>query len=207
MKILGGPRGSHRSRLHLVLDCSRWFSGCTARLHTLLWPVSDASARYTPGFHRSLSLSPSLSLSLSLQTTIIDNGDISVHSHPCILTYTFHLLPPGGDSGELIAAAFRGGVAHPPGYPLYTMLASGEPSCSHRPPSHFASNSFGLHLLTLFGSRPPKLRYSLSRAQDWTWPDASTSSHASSGQQLPPSCTFLSSSGLATTRKAMPFRN
>src|ERR1041385_226215 len=30
---------------------------------------------------------------------------------------------PGGDSGELIAVAASGGVAHPPGYPLYTMLA------------------------------------------------------------------------------------
>jgi dolichyl-phosphate-mannose-protein mannosyltransferase len=29
----------------------------------------------------------------------------------------------GGDSGELITAAFTLGVAHPPGYPLYTMLA------------------------------------------------------------------------------------
>jgi len=30
---------------------------------------------------------------------------------------------PGGDSGELIAVAATGGVAHPPGYPLYTLLA------------------------------------------------------------------------------------
>ena len=29
---------------------------------------------------------------------------------------------PTGDSGELITAAYVGGVAHPPGYPLYTML-------------------------------------------------------------------------------------
>ncbi|TAN33252.1 DUF2723 domain-containing protein, partial [Patescibacteria group bacterium] len=29
----------------------------------------------------------------------------------------------GGDSGELIAAAASGGAAHPPGYPLYTVLA------------------------------------------------------------------------------------
>ncbi|MFP8875042.1 MAG: DUF2723 domain-containing protein, partial [Myxococcota bacterium] len=28
---------------------------------------------------------------------------------------------PGGDSGELIAAAYRGGIPHPPGYPLYMM--------------------------------------------------------------------------------------
>ncbi|XP_015262912.1 PREDICTED: transmembrane protein 260 [Gekko japonicus] len=30
---------------------------------------------------------------------------------------------PGGDSGELIAAAYELGVAHPPGYPLFTLLA------------------------------------------------------------------------------------
>src|SRR5512139_860253 len=30
---------------------------------------------------------------------------------------------PAGDSGELITVAATGGVAHPPGYPLYTMLA------------------------------------------------------------------------------------
>jgi len=30
---------------------------------------------------------------------------------------------PGGDSGELISVAYNLGVAHPPGYPLYTMLA------------------------------------------------------------------------------------
>lgn len=33
-----------------------------------------------------------------------------------------HTLP-AGDSGELIAVAWNGGVAHPPGYPLYTLLA------------------------------------------------------------------------------------
>ena len=30
---------------------------------------------------------------------------------------------PGGDSGELIQVAIEGGVAHPPGYPTWTMLA------------------------------------------------------------------------------------
>ena len=29
---------------------------------------------------------------------------------------------PGGDSGELIYNAYRAGVAHPPGYPLFTMF-------------------------------------------------------------------------------------
>ena len=31
-------------------------------------------------------------------------------------------FPPGHDSAELIAACASGGIAHPPGYPLYTML-------------------------------------------------------------------------------------
>ncbi|XP_025106070.1 transmembrane protein 260-like isoform X3 [Pomacea canaliculata] len=35
---------------------------------------------------------------------------------------TMHPSLPGGDSGELILAAHELGVAHPPGYPLYTML-------------------------------------------------------------------------------------
>ena len=43
-----------------------------------------------------------------------------------MLVYLITLAPTvtGEDSGELIAAAYGGGVAHPPGYPLWTMLAS-----------------------------------------------------------------------------------
>jgi hypothetical protein len=42
-----------------------------------------------------------------------------------LLVYVHTLCPTvvGGDSGELIAAANAFGVAHPPGYPLYTLLA------------------------------------------------------------------------------------
>ncbi len=36
---------------------------------------------------------------------------------------TRHRGLPAGDSGELITVAATGGVAHPPGYPLWTMLA------------------------------------------------------------------------------------
>ena len=36
---------------------------------------------------------------------------------------TLHPGLPAGDSGELIAVAATAGVAHPPGYPLWTMLA------------------------------------------------------------------------------------
>jgi hypothetical protein len=35
---------------------------------------------------------------------------------------TLYPSVPGGDSGELIVAAYRLGVAHPPGYPLFTLL-------------------------------------------------------------------------------------
>ncbi|KAH9509241.1 hypothetical protein Btru_046572 [Bulinus truncatus] len=42
-----------------------------------------------------------------------------------LILYVVRLHPslPGGDSGELIAAAHEFGVAHPPGYPLFTLLA------------------------------------------------------------------------------------
>ena len=43
-----------------------------------------------------------------------------------LIIYAITLAPsvPGGDSGELIAAAYTGGVPHPPGYPpvSYTHL-------------------------------------------------------------------------------------
>ncbi|KAK3538255.1 hypothetical protein QTP70_033068 [Hemibagrus guttatus] len=45
----------------------------------------------------------------------------------CVLALYLPRVPravAGGDSGELITAACELGVAHPPGYPLFTMLAS-----------------------------------------------------------------------------------
>ncbi len=39
-----------------------------------------------------------------------------------ILVLTMYPTVPGGDSGELIVAACTRGIAHPPGYPLFTML-------------------------------------------------------------------------------------
>src|SRR2546427_1980586 len=41
------------------------------------------------------------------------------------LVYLSTLAPSivGGDTGELITVAYKSGVAHPPGYPLFTMLA------------------------------------------------------------------------------------
>jgi hypothetical protein len=43
----------------------------------------------------------------------------------CLAVYAATLYPtvPGGDAGELIVVAQNLGVAHPPGYPLWTMLA------------------------------------------------------------------------------------
>ena len=40
--------------------------------------------------------------------------------------YHLSLFPsvPGGDSGELLANACNGGTNHPPGYPLFSMLAN-----------------------------------------------------------------------------------
>ncbi|OXB57949.1 hypothetical protein ASZ78_009356 [Callipepla squamata] len=42
-----------------------------------------------------------------------------------VAVYAGTLQPalPGGDAGELITAAYELGVAHPPGYPLFTLLA------------------------------------------------------------------------------------
>ncbi|XP_023557421.1 transmembrane protein 260 [Octodon degus] len=40
-----------------------------------------------------------------------------------VFTITLPPSVPGGDSGELITAAHELGVAHPPGYPLFTLVA------------------------------------------------------------------------------------
>ncbi|XP_045679183.1 transmembrane protein 260 isoform X4 [Phyllostomus hastatus] len=40
-----------------------------------------------------------------------------------VYTHTLPPSVPGGDSGELITAAHELGVAHPPGYPLFTLVA------------------------------------------------------------------------------------
>jgi len=42
----------------------------------------------------------------------------------CLLIYSLTLCPTvaGGDSGELTTVAYTMGIAHPPGYPLYTLL-------------------------------------------------------------------------------------
>ena len=40
-----------------------------------------------------------------------------------VYSVTLHPGVPGGDAGELMAAACAGGVAHPPGYPLHGLLS------------------------------------------------------------------------------------
>jgi Protein of unknown function (DUF2723) len=42
------------------------------------------------------------------------------------LVYLYTMAPTiiGGDTGELVSVACSGGVAHPPGYPLFTLLAT-----------------------------------------------------------------------------------
>ena len=66
-------------------------------------------------------------------TALDDNPLLSWHMHytPYALTfivaitvYTKTLMPsiPGGDSGELVAESCELGTAHPPGYPLYTLV-------------------------------------------------------------------------------------
>ena len=52
-----------------------------------------------------------LSLVVFLSTTIV-------------YVYTCNPTVTGGDNGELITAAYVLGVAHPPGYPLWTMIAA-----------------------------------------------------------------------------------
>ncbi|XP_059176469.1 transmembrane protein 260-like isoform X2 [Physella acuta] len=54
------------------------------------------------------------------------NGSLSIVVFTCVLSFYYknlHHSLPGGDSGELIVAAYEFGVAHPPGYPLFTLLA------------------------------------------------------------------------------------
>lgn len=49
-----------------------------------------------------------------------------IASFVCLMAlYVWTLAPSvmGGDSGELTAAALTGGVPHPPGYPLFALLA------------------------------------------------------------------------------------
>ena len=58
---------------------------------------------------------------LSTKQVLISFGLIVLS---CLTAYAITLFPniPGGDGSELIAVAHTLGVAHPPGYPLYTIL-------------------------------------------------------------------------------------
>lgn len=62
----------------------------------------------------------------------------------CILLFFVSFSINAGDAGELIAAAWHLGVPHPPGYPLYTLLAK---AASFLP---FGNIAFRVNLLSLF---------------------------------------------------------
>jgi hypothetical protein len=63
---------------------------------------------------------------------------------------TLHPGLPAGDSGELITVVATGGVAHPPGYPLYTLL--GRLWLVLVP---FGSAAWRMNLLSALGGPPP----------------------------------------------------
>ncbi|XP_052768549.1 transmembrane protein 260-like isoform X2 [Mya arenaria] len=54
-----------------------------------------------------------------------DLSVIWIYSGVVLAVYVYTMYPsiPGGDSGELITAAHELGVAHPPGYPVFTLLS------------------------------------------------------------------------------------
>ena len=57
----------------------------------------------------------------------------------CLIVYSCSLapgLPPGYDSAELTSACAGGGIAHPPGYPLYTLIGWILCSWSSQEPSY-----------------------------------------------------------------------
>lgn len=55
----------------------------------------------------------------------VDNLWLALSLVLSLLVYLYTMWPDvaGGDSGELTAVAYTLGVVHPPGYPLYTMIA------------------------------------------------------------------------------------
>jgi hypothetical protein len=62
---------------------------------------------------------------LRLFTTRAEAWTAALVAAAAFVVYVATLYPdvPGGDSGELIGAVAGGGVIHPPGYPLYALLA------------------------------------------------------------------------------------
>ncbi|XP_052275598.1 transmembrane protein 260-like isoform X2 [Dreissena polymorpha] len=76
----------------------------------------------------SLQAVQSNSKTTDLKTSVATSADvwiICIHGLfvQCIYIYTMYPTIPGGDSGELITAAHELGVAHPPGYPVFTLMA------------------------------------------------------------------------------------
>ena len=78
-----------------------------------------ATASPTPPSHATLHPHPDATASrLALVVTVLA-GIVPLGVYVATLTPTV----AGGDAGEMITVAYLLGVAHPPGYPLYTLLA------------------------------------------------------------------------------------
>jgi len=85
------------------------------------------------GFSKAISSSPVETKAYNIKSS--SHGEPTISKQEYVLAFlvflstlvvykqTMHPSLPGGDSGELIIAAHEFGVAHPPGYPLFTMLA------------------------------------------------------------------------------------
>ena len=71
-----------------------------------------------------MKLAPESGVGVSNSTAARQCAAVLVLLFLCAYFATLYPSVAGGDSGELIAAAAEHGVAHPPGYPLYTMLTA-----------------------------------------------------------------------------------
>src|SRR5688572_26639757 len=86
------------------------------------------SSGVTRGRKRGGRPAPPLLTDAPIPTARDPRGDRIVAALGAVAAFVVYALTltdtvSGGDSGELISVAYRLGVAHPPGYPLYTLLA------------------------------------------------------------------------------------
>src|SRR5258708_4770803 len=100
--IVGGSRARGRVRHRVVAHGARHSLRETNTVRTIATPVTRRSSARTAWL-----------------VPVLASGLVPLAAYLC----TLHPGLPAGDSGELITVAATGGVAHPPGYPLYTMLA------------------------------------------------------------------------------------
>lgn len=75
--------------------------------------------------NRSTDLSPEFQNDASAKSFLASFGLPAICAAAILSVYLLTLAPTivGGDSGEFITVAYKTGVAHPPGYPLFTILA------------------------------------------------------------------------------------